>query len=332
MASGAAPSVVRAVGSGDPPPPASPSPALDFEEHFTKVGHSLAEGSFGQVFVAEPTAKGEAYLRARLRELGRAVAADAELPRLIVKAPIIDRAKLALLSESEREYREKDAATEKAALRAWHHPGIVTYFGDFISRMDHNRPHLVLEACNGVGVPCDGPVNCVTTGASQGDFWRYVATRLYPSDKVFRFIAWQLLAPVAYLHAHVVAHRDLKNENFLVAGSKLTAAGEVVPVMKISDFGTTRVLTIEEQTGPHPDRSPTLGYGGAFGHADPQARIDFMKYIGTPQHIAPELLRLYDEVERKAYEDNLARRAGGAGAAAKASPLVTFRGQYSTKW
>ena len=86
-------------------------------------------------------------------------------------------------------------------------------------------------------------------GASRGDFWRYIVTRTQPSDALFRLVAWQLLVPVAYLHAHGVAHRDLKNENFLVAGFVRSAAapGEEVPVVKISDFGSARVLSLSDQ-------------------------------------------------------------------------------------
>jgi len=55
-----------------------------------------------------------------------------------------------------------------------------------------------------------------------------------------------------------------------------------------------------------------------------------MKYTGTAQHLAPEILKAYDEVARKAAEDDAAQRA--AGTAPKAAPLVTFRGSYTTKW
>jgi len=71
-------------------------------------------------------------------------------------------------------------------------------------------------------------------GSSKGDYWRYVQTRLQPSDEVFRFIAWQLLTPIAFLHAQNVAHRDLKNENFLVFGEETTKTGKTVPIMKVS--------------------------------------------------------------------------------------------------
>jgi len=95
----------------------------------------------------------------------------------------------------------------------------------------------VLEACNGTG--SDGPFYNASldsggpNGATRGDFWRYVTTRLHPSDEAFRFIAWQLLAPVAYLHKHGVAHRDLKNENVLVSGKTATASGLELPIVKV---------------------------------------------------------------------------------------------------
>jgi serine/threonine protein kinase len=79
-------------------------------------------------------------------------------------------------------------------------------------------------------------------GASNGDFWRYVQTRLQPSDTVFRLIAWQLLTPVAYLHKNNVAHRDLKNENFLVSGEIITEANEAVPIVKVC-LRAVRALT-----------------------------------------------------------------------------------------
>ena len=222
--------------------------------------------------MAKPTEAGATFLRARLRELGRA--ADGALPQVIVKAPKIDTGKVALLSASEIEYREKDAATEKAALRAWHHPGIVTFFGAFISRTDHDRQHLVLEACNGTG--SDGPVmpfdmdHGGPNGATRGDFWRYITTRLHPSDEAFRFIAWQLLAPVAYLHKHEVAHRDLKNENFLVSGKTTTASGVELPIVKVRRAAHKEPCAIQ----------------AAFGACE-HARRDFGTLTNTSSPLCP---------------------------------------------
>ena len=260
-AAGAA--ALAAAGAGDAAAPRRPTAIevaeaggpdplrLTFEEHFTLRAGALGDGSFGEVFAADPTQKGEEFLRRRLRELGRA--SDGGLPQLIVKAPKVRD--LTHYSASERAHLEKDARLEKTAMRAWHHPGIVTFFGDFASSQDA-RGRLVLEACYGaapsrdhvagVGATCDGPVTFIDEyghdlrrkalkGASNGDFWRYVQTRLQPSDTVFRFIAWQLLTPVAYLHLpkNSVAHRDLKNENFLVSGEIITEANEAVPVVKV---------------------------------------------------------------------------------------------------
>ena len=100
--------------------------------------------------------------------------------------------------------------------------------------------------------------------------------------------------------------------------------------MQISDFGSARVLTVEQQAGPHADRSGTLGYGGNFGHADANKKVHTMKYTGTAQHLAPEILKAYDEVARKAAEDEAASRVSGI--APKAAPLVTFRGKYTKNW
>jgi len=279
---------------------AAPPPPLSFEEHFVVEGGVLGNGAFGEVRSARPTPRGEALLRALLR-----LPAAAALPPLVVKTPAPPQPPQA---EAEREWRERDAARERAALATWRHPGIVGFFGSFASAADA-RPRIVLEACLGMG---DGPEPIRggndNAGASRGDFWRWVATRLAPNDRVFRFIAWQLLQPVAFLHAHGVAHRDLKNENFLVAGARRTAAGEDVPVAKISDFGTARALPVVQQFAP-------LVRDGTLAHAFNGGT----KYVGTPQHIAPEILR------------QIAANVGPAPPAAPGAALLTIYGAYTTK-
>ena len=294
------------------------APTLVLEEHFTVTGGALANGSFGEIFAVTATPLGDAFVRGHLRALGRP--ADGALPHLIVKAPTRNAKPLEAQSASDRQAREDEIAREKEALRAWHHQGIVTYFGDFAKRHDPLRACIVLEACYGMGdgrVPvldaANRPMNPDNLGASSGDFWRWVATRTQPSDAVFRFIAWQLLAPVAYLHSHDVAHRDLKNENFLVAGAVRSAAGEDIPVMKISDFGSARALTIVEQTGPQ-SRQATIARG-----------IDgAAKYVGTPQHIAPEILaHAHFGLDEEA--------AAARSASGHDTPLISFRGSYTTK-
>jgi serine/threonine/tyrosine protein kinase RAD53 len=223
------------------------------------------------------------------------------LPGLVVKEVINVGSPVALES----------FAREEHALEHWHHPGIVRFFGAW--RAPNGARLLVLEAADGVG---DGPLRIGAKDeaeASRGEFWRYIATRNCEPEERVKFLAWQMLNAVAFLHSKGVAHRDLKPENMLVFGPApgvLTSAGRV-PTVKISDFGTTRSVPVENQIGliEANDRLMTV----ATVNEDAWST----RYVGSTQYIAPEIFRGEDS----------ARRSGGA-----SPPLPrSLRAVYDTK-
>jgi len=65
---------------------------------------------------------------------------------------------------------------------------------------------------------------------------------------------------------------------------------------QLSDFGSARALPVEQQIGPQDlAKGPTLIHFGAFAGGN-------TRYVGSPQHIAPELLGHVVFVEAKARE------------------------------
>ena len=290
-----------------------------FSHFFTKLPGKVGDGAFGAVYMVEAKEPGLELLRAR-----GALGAGGAPPRLIGKFP------KPAFDSAEVNWKELESERERLAQK-WGHRGIVAYIGHFPATDDlgRNVEAIVMEACLGMG---DGEVPVVIgkllktdedfseVGASKGDFWRWVATRAAPSDACFRFIAWQLLAATAFLHANGVAHRDLKNENFLVAGAVKASCGDV-PVVKLSDFGSARQLDPEAQAGVPPTRSGTV-----IRYVAGQP-----KWVGTAQHIAPELLHagIMQAHHRNAPTDPAA--AAARAESEDTGSVTQFNARYSTK-
>lgn len=97
-----------------------------------------------------------------------------------------------------------------------------------------------------------------------GDLGQLIQKYTRFSDDVSRQYFRQLIAGLAYVHKHGVAHRDLKLENILI-----TSTG----FLKISDFGLARA------------GAGTKSLGGLESHT-----ADFVTRCGTPNFVAPEVL------------------------------------------
>ena len=293
----------RAAGAGAAPHQAAAP--LPFESHFVLRGE-VGSGSFGKVFLCEPTELGKAFLRN-----SGLVDPAGELPRLVVKQPqrVLDVASAAL--------NEKDSRRELEALKRWHHRGIVRFFGDFAG--SDGKRHLVLEAMGGVG---DGPLAHVLSDrdraeASAGDFWRYIHTRERMPDGEFRLLAFQLLSAVAYLHRQGVAHRDLKPENFLCGPPLVKTSHGPVPTVKLSDFGSARELSVVDQFGLRLRRQATTVAVVAGG----------LRWKGSAQFIAPELFRAAED-DREAYTNERESKASGR-SSSDSSSAKKFSGAYT---
>ncbi|TQW01144.1 hypothetical protein V2A60_002157 [Cordyceps javanica] len=157
-------------------------------------------------------------------------------------------------SESQEEY-EKKIKSEFSIAKSLHHPNIVETI-----RLctDHGRWNHVMEYC------------------SEGDLFGLVQKGFFKGDAKLKdrlCIFKQLVQGVAYLHAHGIAHRDIKLENLLITkDSKI----------KITDFGVSEVFT-----GTHPGLREAHGL---CGQNMGDVRLCSPGICGSEPYIAPEVL------------------------------------------
>ena len=154
------------------------------------------------------------------------------------------------LHESEDEYVKK-VKSEYTIARSLHHPNIVKS----VRLCTHGgRWNHVMEFC------------------SQGEVFTLVQKNyLTLEDDLCLFK--QLLRGVAHLHAHGIAHRDIKLENLL-----MTSEGH----LKISDFGVSEVFC-----GEHPGLRSTPGF---CGKDMDDFRLCAPGICGSLPYIAPEVV------------------------------------------
>lgn len=223
---------------------------------------SLGEGSFGKVYVCH--SKRGAPLP----------------PGVTGPLPTNLCVKLYTKALSRGEEMKKAIEREFSSLMTLNHHGIVRcvklFYGyDDISGV-LNCIYIVMERAPAIQ---DGPRiqgtpvnerNSIYGGPAE--LFRYIVGRGLTSEGITRFIMAQLLSAVYYLHTcqkEPIVHRDLKTENVLVFGEVTTSAG-AVPRCKLADFGTARVIPIEQRLSFIPMLTKNN--------------------IGSKQYMAPELV------------------------------------------
>lgn len=101
------------------------------------------------------------------------------------------------------------------------HPNLVRIFETY---QDDVCIHIVMELCSGGSLSVYVARHRENIGFNA---WSYFGP---PVREVAQFL-WQMLAGVAYLHHHRIAHRDIKSDNYLLE-SKAPGA-----LLKLVDFG-----------------------------------------------------------------------------------------------
>ncbi|KAG6028523.1 hypothetical protein E4U41_000640 [Claviceps citrina] len=168
--------------------------------------------------------------------------------------------------ESQQDY-EKKIKSEFSIGKSLHHPNIVETI-----RLctDHGRWNHVMEYC------------------SEGDLFGLVQKGFLKGEdkKKDRLCLFkQLVQGVNYLHAHGIAHRDIKLENLLLTkDSKL----------KITDFGVSEVFS-----GTHPGLRES---GGQCGQNMGEVRLCAPGICGSEPYIAPEVLEKKNSYDARALD------------------------------
>ncbi|GAA5869524.1 hypothetical protein JCM1840_004447 [Sporobolomyces johnsonii] len=147
-----------------------------------------------------------------------------------------------------REKKTKYVLIERDTLKALDgHPGVVRLYWTF---QDAWSLYYVLEL------------------AQNGELLKLIKKYGSLDLRSARYYIAQVLSAVEYMHEKGVIHRDLKPENILL--------DETMRV-KITDFGTAKLLKTEEMVDGRPEEQPD---------GRPRAR----SFVGTPEYVSPEVL------------------------------------------
>lgn len=117
--------------------------------------------------------------------------------------------------------------------------------------------------------------------ASGGELLGVLKKTTSFDEECSRFYSAEILDCVEYMHSKGIIHRDLKPENVLLDDNMH---------VKITDFGTAKILDIPEKRSPGPGSS---SFGQVSVTNDPMDGSETdraVSFVGTAEYVSPELL------------------------------------------
>ena len=157
-----------------------------------------------------------------------------------------------------KEKKVKYVNIEKDTLnRLTDHPGVVRLYYTF---QDEQSLYFVLDL------------------AGSGELLGVLKRMTTFDEECTRFYGAEILDTIDYMHARGVIHRDLKPENVLL---------DAHMHVKITDFGTAKILDMPKKPSSSPNSHATPGPGNPMdGSEDNKAN----SFVGTAEYVSPELL------------------------------------------
>ncbi|WVQ95813.1 hypothetical protein IAU59_002912 [Kwoniella sp. CBS 9459] len=169
----------------------------------------------------------------------------------------------------------------------------VTRAGPHISLALERHIHLLAHAERNPPVPklvfafqSETSISLVTTYAACGSLWDRLCslssvedTPGCMSEDEAGYWARQMVNAIAWVHKHGFVHRDIKPHNFLIT---------LQSRLLLTDFGSAAIL--EGPTQDNPNSRPCISYDSC------------LLPVGTPDYIAPEILRIAESALVEAAE------------------------------
>ena len=238
--------------------------------------HPLAGGAYGLVASAADTAPDGLVKRVAIKKMPRAFKRHRAHTKRVLR-----EIKLLRFFLLEARGRAQMCAVD-AHRRPGHenNGGVIEVLDIFATPADTDAggslttaPNCAQSAVPSSQFPLPSPCDMyIVTPLMDSDLERLIESKQQLTDRHIRFLAFQLLAAVSYLHSAGVLHRDLKPSNVLV-----NAKCQI----RLCDFGLARAFVDSSESASDGSGGDTL----ADDTADP-----LTQYVVTRWYRAPELL------------------------------------------